>query len=124
MANYSEIKTVDENGHKQRFPEEPQENILYFIEKNAPLLQPWQREIVRIVRKIAQYFYPQGQTKVMNEGWASFWHYTLLHALYDEGLVTDEFMLEILHNHTNVIVQPPLIVPIIMASTPIRLAFT
>ncbi|RUQ97843.1 SpoVR family protein [Legionella septentrionalis] len=91
---------------KKRFPEEPQENILYFIEKNAPLLHPWQREIVRIVRKIAQYFYPQGQTKVMNEGWACFWHYTLLHALYDEGLVTDEFMLEVLQNHTNVIMQP------------------
>lgn len=91
---------------KIRFPEEPQENILYFIEKNAPLLKPWQREIVRIVRKIAQYFYPQGQTKVMNEGWACFWHYTLMHALYDEGLVTDAFMLEILQNHTNVIRQP------------------
>jgi stage V sporulation protein R len=92
---------------KEHFPEEPQENILYFIEKNAPLLAPWQREIVRIVRKIAQYFYPQGQTKVMNEGWACFWHYTLLHALYDEGLVTDEFMLEILQSHSNVILQPP-----------------
>lgn len=91
---------------KPRFPEEPQENILYFVEKHAPLLQPWQREIIRIVRKIAQYFYPQGQTKVMNEGWACFWHYTLLHALYDEGLVTDEFMIEILQNHTNVIMQP------------------
>lgn len=90
-----------------RFPKEPQENILYFIEKNAPLLQPWQREIVRIVRKIAQYFYPQGQTKVMNEGWACFWHYTLLNALYDEGLVTDEFMLEVIQNHSNVIMQPP-----------------
>ena len=69
------------------FPEEPEENILYFIEKNAPLLEPWQREIVRIVRKIAQYFYPQRQTQVMNEGWATFWHYTILNQLYDEGLV-------------------------------------
>ena len=60
----------------KRFPSEPQENLLYFIEKNAPLLEPWQREIVRIVRKIAQYFYPQRQTQVMNEGWATFWHYT------------------------------------------------
>ena len=60
-----------------RFPREPQENLLYFIEKNAPLLEPWQREIVRIVRKIAQYFYPQRQTQVMNEGWATFWHYTV-----------------------------------------------
>ena len=69
-----------------RFPTEPQENLLYFIEKNAPLLEPWQREIVRIVRKIGQYFYPQRQTQVMNEGWATFFHYTLLNALYDQGL--------------------------------------
>jgi len=92
--------------NQERFPHEPQENILYFLEKNAPILKPWQREIIRIVRKISQYFYPQGQTKVMNEGWACFWHYTLLHNLYDEGLVTDEFMLEVLQNHTNVVYQP------------------
>lgn len=91
---------------QEKFPAEPQENILYFLEKNAPLLKPWHREIIRIVRKISQYFYPQSQTKVMNEGWACFWHYTLLHGLYDEGLVTDEFMLEVLQNHTNVIYQP------------------
>lgn len=99
-------KHPDHDPEKIRFPSEPQENILYFIEKNAPLLKPWQREIVRITRKIAQYFYPQRQTKVMNEGWACFWHYTLLNALYDEKLVTDEFMLEILQVHTNVIKQP------------------
>lgn len=89
-----------------RFPQEPQENLLYFIEKNAPLLEPWQREIVRIVRKIAQYFYPQRQTQVMNEGWASFWHYTLLNQLYDEGLVNDAFMMEFLASHTAVLYQP------------------
>ena len=59
------------------FPAEPEENILYFVEKHSPRLAPWQRELVRIVRKLAQYFYPQTQTKVMNEGWATFWHYTL-----------------------------------------------
>lgn len=91
---------------EQHYPNEPQENILYFIEKNAPLLKPWQREIVRIVRKISQYFYPQKQTQVMNEGWATFWHYTILQHLYEEGLVTDKFMLEVLHNHTNVVYQP------------------
>ena len=90
-----------------RFPEEPQENILYFIEKHAPLLEPWQREIVRIVRKIAQYFYPQRQTQVMNEGWATFWHYTLLNTLYDRGYVTDGFMMEFLQSHTSVVYQPP-----------------
>jgi len=88
------------------YPSEPQENILYFIEKHAPLLEPWQREIVRIVRKIAQYFYPQRQTQVMNEGWATFWHYTILNQLYDEGLCTDGFMMEFLQSHTNVVSQP------------------
>ncbi|BCN40167.1 SpoVR family protein [Alicycliphilus denitrificans] len=91
----------------ERFPKEPEENILYFIEKNAPLLEPWQRELVRVVRKIAQYFYPQRQTQVMNEGWATFWHYTLLNTLYDEGWLTDGVMIEWLSSHTNVIYQPP-----------------
>jgi stage V sporulation protein R len=90
-----------------RFPSEPQENLLYFIEKNAPRLDPWQREIVRIVRKIAQYFYPQRQTQVMNEGWATFWHYTLLNHLYGEGKLTDGFMMEFLQSHTNVVYQLP-----------------
>ena len=90
-----------------RFPTEPQENILYFIEKSAPLLEPWQREVVRIVRKVAQYFYPQRQTQVMNEGWATFWHYTIMNRLYDKGLITDGYMLEFLQSHTNVVSQPP-----------------
>jgi stage V sporulation protein R len=89
------------------FPSEPQENLLYFIEKHAPRLEPWQREIVRIVRKIAQYFYPQRQTQVMNEGWATFWHYTLLNHLYEEGKLSDGFMMEFLQTHTNVVYQPP-----------------
>jgi stage V sporulation protein R len=91
----------------RRFPEEPQENLLYFIEKNAPLLEPWQREIVRIVRKVAQYFYPQRQTQVMNEGWATFWHHKLLNTMYDDGHLTDGVMIEWLKSHTNVIYQPP-----------------
>ena len=89
-----------------RFPEEPQENLLYFIEKNAPALDVWQREIVRIVRKLAQYFYPQGQTKLMNEGFATFIHYTILNRMYDAGEVNDGFMLEVLESHTNVVLQP------------------
>lgn len=100
-------KTEKRKKNATPYPAEPQENLLYFIEKNAPLLEPWQREIVRIVRKIAQYFYPQRQTQVMNEGWACFWHYTLLNTLYDEGRVNDGFMFEFLQSHTNVIAQPP-----------------
>jgi spore cortex formation protein SpoVR/YcgB (stage V sporulation) len=97
----------DGQAEEVRFPREPEENLLYFIEKNAPLLEPWQREVVRIVRKVAQYFHPQRQTQVMNEGWATFWHYTLLNTLYDQNRVSDGFILEFLQSHTNVVYQPP-----------------
>ena len=106
-----------------RFPSEPQENLLYFIEKDAPLLEPWQREIVRIVRKMAQYLYPQRQTQVMNEGWACFWHYQLLHDLHAKGLVTDGFMLEFLQSHTNVIAQPAYDSPNFNGINPYTLGF-
>jgi spore cortex formation protein SpoVR/YcgB (stage V sporulation) len=106
-----------------RFPPEPEENLLYFIEKNAPLLEPWEREIVRIVRKIAQYFYPQRQTQVMNEGWACFWHYTIINTLYDEGLLEDSFMLEFLQHHTNVVYQPPYNSPYYSGINPYALGF-
>jgi stage V sporulation protein R len=84
----------------------PEENLLYFLEKNSLVLEPWQREILRIVRVIAQYFYPQRQTQVMNEGCATFVHYTVMNALFDRGLIDEGAMLEILRNHSNVIFQP------------------
>ena len=106
-----------------RFPPEPEENLLYFLEKNAPLLEPWQREVIRIVRKIAQYLYPQRQTKVMNEGWACFWHFNILHELYREGLVNDGFMLEFLQYHTGVIYQPPFDSPHFSGINPYTLGY-
>ncbi|MBF8999993.1 MULTISPECIES: SpoVR family protein [Vibrio] len=108
---------------EHRFPSEPQENILYFIEKHAPLLESWQREVVRIVRKVSQYFYPQKQTQVMNEGWATFWHYTILNHLYDEGFVSDKFILEFLHSHTSVVAQPPYNSPYYSGINPYALGF-
>lgn len=91
---------------KEKFPAQPEENILYFIEKNSPKLKGWQREIVRIVRKISQYFYPQGQTKVINEGCATFTHYEIVNKMFEEGYLDDGFMLEFMHHHSNVVFQP------------------
>jgi spore cortex formation protein SpoVR/YcgB (stage V sporulation) len=104
-ADVEERKTDDQatQGRKLVLPEE---NLLYFIEKNSPVLETWQRELLRIVRNIAQYFYPQKQTKVMNEGCATFVHFYIMNRLYDDGLLTDGAMLEILHSHSNVIFQP------------------
>jgi spore cortex formation protein SpoVR/YcgB (stage V sporulation) len=84
----------------------PQENILYFLEKTAPRLAPWQREIIRIVRHIAQYFYPQSQTKVMNEGTATYVHYRIMNRLHQQGRISDGNFLEFLQSHTNVVFQP------------------
>jgi spore cortex formation protein SpoVR/YcgB (stage V sporulation) len=84
----------------------PQENLLYFLEKTAPRLRPWQREILRIVRHIAQYFYPQSQTKVMNEGTATYVHYRIMSRLHQQGRLTDGNFLEFLQSHTNVVFQP------------------
>jgi len=112
-----------DSNKKVRFPQEPQENILYFVEKHAPLLEPWQRELVRIVRKVSQYFYPQKQTQVMNEGWACFWHYHLLNTLYDEDKVSDRFMLEFLHSHSAVVAQPDYNSPYFSGINPYALGF-
>jgi spore cortex formation protein SpoVR/YcgB (stage V sporulation) len=84
----------------------PEENILYFLEKHSPGLKPWQREVLRVVRTMAQYFYPQRQTQTMNEGCATFVHHHIMHALYDKGLLHEGAMLEFMTSHTSVIFQP------------------
>ena len=84
----------------------PEENLLYFLEKNAPKLEDWQRELLRIVRNIGQYFYPQKQTKVMNEGCATYVHYRIMNRLYDKGAVDEGAMLEFLRSHSAVVFQP------------------
>ncbi|MFH1805170.1 MAG: SpoVR family protein [Pseudomonadota bacterium] len=83
----------------------PEENLLYFLEKNAPGLGNWEREIVRIVRNIGQYFYPQKQTKVMNEGCACYVHYHIMNALYDRGQITEGAMMEFIDYHSRVVFQ-------------------
>lgn len=102
----------------------PEENLLYFIEKNSPVLEPWEREILRIVRNIAQYFYPQKQTKVMNEGCATFVHHYIMNELYDRGLISEGAMLEILHSHSSVLFQPSFDDPRYRGLNPYALGFS
>jgi len=58
---------------KKRFPENPELDILLFLVEHAPL-KNWQRDILSVIREEVYYFIPQGQTKIMNEGWATYWH--------------------------------------------------
>jgi len=62
---------------KKRFPEQPQRDILLFLLENAPLNR-WQRNMLSMIREEAYYYAPQGKTKVLNEGWATYWHSTIM----------------------------------------------
>ena len=59
------------------FPEEPEKDLLHFLIRHAPL-ERWQRDILSMIREESYYFAPQGMTKIMNEGWASYWHSTIM----------------------------------------------
>ena len=97
---------ADSVGERRRKMGLPEENLLYFLEKTSPRLQLWEREIIRIVRLIAQYFYPQPQVKLMNEGCATWVHQRIMTRLHETGLIDDAAFLEVLHSTSNVIMQP------------------
>ena len=71
------------------FPPEPDRDVLGFLLRYAPL-EDWQADVLSIVRDEAYYFAPQGMTKIMNEGWASYWHSHLMtrYHLRDAEVVT------------------------------------
>jgi stage V sporulation protein R len=101
----------------------PEENLLYFMEKRAPRLKNWERELVRIVRNIAQYFYPQKQTQLMNEGCATFVHYEIMNRLHEKGLINEGAILEFLHSHSSVVFQPGFDDPRFSGINPYALGF-
>jgi len=81
-----------------RTPLEPDYDVLGFISENAKI-PDWKRDIIEVIREEGQYFWPQMQTKIMNEGWASYWHYTLCHELD----LPSELHLPIIKSHNQVI---------------------
>lgn len=85
---------------------EGEENLMYFIMKKSPSLDSWKREILRIVYKVNQYFYPQAQTKNLNEGFASFSHYYIMTRLEEKGILSSDAYISFLHHHSSVIYQP------------------
>ena len=70
-------KLEDEAKKQKRFPVEPERDVMGFLMKHAPLTR-WQVDVVDMLREEAYYFAPQGMTKIMNEGWASYWHAKLM----------------------------------------------
>ena len=70
-------KIAKEKEREKKFPTHPERDVLQFLLDNSPL-ERWERDILEIIREEALYFVPQMQTKVMNEGWASYWHSKLM----------------------------------------------
>ena len=92
-------KPAPEPPRKRRFPEEPEKDLLLFIAEHAPDLEDWQRDVLHIVRSEMLYFVPQMQTKIMNEGWACYWHVRIMREL---DLPEQEYV-EFAHLHANVV---------------------
>ncbi|TWU14923.1 SpoVR family protein [Symmachiella macrocystis] len=89
QAEADEERKTQENKEKSRsFPDTPQRDVLLFLLEHAPL-KSWQHDVLSIIRNEAYYFLPQGQTKIMNEGWASYWHSKIMtsHGLTDAEVI-------------------------------------
>jgi stage V sporulation protein R len=88
---------------RRKIPPEPEKDLLLFLLEYAPDLEDWQRDVLNIVREEMRYFLPQMQTKVMNEGWASYWHSRILR----EMDLTGEEHLEFTRLHSGVLSPSP-----------------
>lgn len=71
------------------YPVQEDQDILNFLAVHSPSLEPWQRDIIEIVREEMIYFLPQMKTKIMNEGWASYWH---LRIMREMDISNEEFV--------------------------------
>ncbi len=89
---------AEEDHH--RFPPIPEKDLLWFIEMHSPNLKEWQRDILTMLRDEMLYFWPQLETKIMNEGWASYWHLAILRELD----LTSEETIEFAKLHSAVVV--------------------
>ncbi len=75
--------SANDDGSRKHKPsiEFPEKDLVYFIMKNSPTLEPWQRDVISMLHEEMEYFIPQLQTKIMNEGWASIWHSRIMREL-------------------------------------------
>jgi stage V sporulation protein R len=86
ISPYDDLWDLDEKDRKKpeplrrkkKFPPQPEKDLLLFIESYSRELSDWQRDILTMMREEMLYFWPQLETKIMNEGWASFWHQRIL----------------------------------------------
>ena len=90
------------NKRKKSFPEAPDRDVLLFLLENAPL-QEWKRDVLYMIREESYYYAPQIQTKIMNEGWAAYWHSKML----TEKVITDGEVVDYADHHSGTLATSP-----------------
>jgi stage V sporulation protein R len=88
-------------------PPAPDPDLLGFIRNHAPYLENWQRDVLDIVRSESIYFYPQRRTKIMNEGWAAYWHKRIMREMGERNLISDEDNEAWWRVHSGVVAENP-----------------
>ncbi len=92
----------EERKLEERFPVQPEKDVLSFLIEHAPLAN-WQRNVLGIIREESYYFAPQGRTKIMNEGWASYWHSRIM----TEKALTDGEVIDYADHHSGTVAMHP-----------------
>ncbi|MDD4237777.1 MAG: SpoVR family protein [Desulfotomaculaceae bacterium] len=96
---YDDLWSLDEQGlfecntcaYPRKFPPEPDKDLMLFITQNSVELEDWQQDIMSVIRQEMLYFWPQMETKIMNEGWASYWHLRIMREVELDEADTIEF---------------------------------
>lgn len=96
-----DVSQTDLSTERDRLPRErlPEKDLLFYVMKNSPTLAGWQRDAIAMVHEEMEYFVPQMQTKIMNEGWASIWHARIMRELD----LTDNEHIEFANLHSGVV---------------------
>lgn len=102
LAREQELLQEDRDQRDKVFPAEPTRDVLLFLLLNAPL-KDWQADVLAIVRDESYYFAPQAMTKIMNEGWATYWHSKLM----TEHFLEDPEIIDYADQHSGVVHMPP-----------------
>ncbi|MFQ5854798.1 MAG: SpoVR family protein [Anaerolineae bacterium] len=94
---------AEQEGRKKRFPADPERDVILFLLEHAPL-DTWQQDVLAIIREEVYYFLPQRQTKVLNEGWAAFWHSVIM---TQSGVMTEAEVVDYADHHSGTVAMHP-----------------
>lgn len=102
FVDFQKKRMMEEAQKKAKIPSEPQRDVLDFLMHFAPL-KNWEQDIISIIRDEAYYFAPQGMTKIMNEGWASYWHSKMM----TNNIMNDSEIIDFADAHSGTMAMSP-----------------